>query len=158
MPPAKSAAPAGFAPLPATDQLTFWAALVRPLRWMVKAYALLPLLPSVWLAVVAITAKLESSLRITPSATGLAMLAPADAPDKVTAKRSLSSPITSAAMLTVTVLLVSPAAKLTLPDGAMPPAKSAALAGTVPLPLAPVAAQATVCTPAVPPLRVTVKV
>ena len=55
---------------------------------------------------------------------------------------------------TVTVFVTSPAAKLTVPPGRLPP-KSAASAGLAPLPAT---AQATLPLPAVPPPRVTVKV
>ena len=50
--------------------------------------------------------------------------------DSVTVKPSSGSTVVSPATLTVIVLLVWPAAKLTVPEGSTPPAKSAALAGT----------------------------
>ena len=53
------------------------------------------------------------------------------------------------------VLLVSPAAKLTVPVGRMPPAKSAAVAGLLPLPPT---TKAAVEAAVVLPVRVTVKV
>ena len=73
--------------------------------------------------------------------------------DSVTVKFSADSTVLSPATLTVMVLLVSPAAKLTVPVGNTPPAKSAAAAALAPLP---VTAKAAVDAPAVLPVRVTV--
>ena len=69
--------------------------------------------------------------------------------DSVTVKFSLDSTVASPATLTVIVLLVSPAAKLTVPLGKAPPVKSAAVAGLAPLP---VTAKAAVDAPVVPPV------
>jgi hypothetical protein len=63
--------------------------------------------------------------------------------------------IPSAFISTVTVLLVSPAAKLTVPVGSAPPTKSLADAGLVP---EPITAQLAVLVCATYPERVTVKV
>ena len=76
-----------------------------------------------------------SSLRMVLVAAAVAMVVPALGLDSVTVKFSLGSTVASPAMLTVMVLLVSPAAKLTVPVGKAPPAKSAAVAGLAPLPV-----------------------
>ena len=55
--------------------------------------------------------------------------------DSVTVKPSSGSTVVSPATLTVMVWLVWPAAKLTVPEGSTPPAKSVALAGAAPLPV-----------------------
>ncbi len=55
--------------------------------------------------------------------------------DSVTVKPSLDSTTVSPATLTVIVLLVSPAAKLTVPEGSAAPAKSDPAAGLAPLPV-----------------------
>src|SRR5919106_714187 len=88
-------------------------------------------------------------------AAAVTMVVPALGLDSVTVKFSLDSTAVSPATFTVIVLLVSPAAKLTVPVGNTPPAKSAAVAGLAPLP---VTAKAAVEAAAVLPLRVTVKV
>ena len=98
---------------------------------------------------------LLSSLRMVPAAAAVPMAVPALGLDSVTAKFSADSTVLSPATLTVMVLLVSPAAKLTVPVGNTPPAKSAAAAGLAPLP---VTAKAAVEAAAVLPVRVTVKV
>ena len=69
---------------------------------------------------------------------------------KVSSASKMESPLT----LTVIVFVVSPAAKLTVPVGKVPP-KSAALAGLVPLP---VTAKLALLARDVSPERVTVKV
>ena len=53
----------------------------------------------------------------------------------MTVKPSLFSVLVSPTTLMVTVLLVSPAAKLTVPDGSVPELKSLNDAGFAPLPL-----------------------
>ena len=98
---------------------------------------------------------LKSSLALVPVAVAVLILVPAEALDRVTVKPSLGSTVPSPATLTVMVLLVWPAAKLSVPKGSAPPAKSAAFAGRPPLP---VTAQWTLLVPVVPPERVTVKV
>ena len=74
--------------------------------------------------------------------------------ERVTVNPSLSSAVMSPETLTVMTFWVSPAAKVTVPDGRVPP-KSAALAGLVP---DPVTCQLALLVPDVLPLRVTVKV
>src|SRR5260221_12407529 len=59
-------------------------------------------------------------------------VAPVLGPDRVTVKASLASTVVSPATLTVIVLLVWPTAKLTVPDGRLPPAKSAPLTAAPP--------------------------
>ncbi len=66
-------------------------------------------------------------------------------------KASSASLTVSPATLMVRVLIVSPAAKVTVPEGSTPPAKSAALA-------TPDSVKATLPARASPPLRVTWKV
>ena len=105
----------------------------------------------------ATTARLVSSFRITPWALALAITAPAEGDDSVSVKRSLSSPPASAATGTVMVRLASPLPITSVPEGKAPPAKSSAVAGSVPGPLAPATAQATLWLIASPPLRTTVK-
>ena len=67
-------------------------------------------------------------------AVAVVICAPPEALDSVTVKPSSGSTVVSPLTLTVIVLLVSPAAKLTTPLGSVPP-KSAALAGLAPLPV-----------------------
>ena len=88
-------------------------------------------------------------------ADAVAMVVPAAEFDSVTVKPSAGSTAVSPATLTVIVLLVSPAAKLTVPDGKTAPAKSEAEAGLAPLP---VTAQLALVAMLVLPPRVTVKV
>ena len=118
---------------------------------------MLPLLPSFRLALAAAIASdgpaAASSLRMVPVAVAVPMAVPALGFDSVSVKPSVDSTTVSPATFTVIVLLVSPAAKLTVPVGNTPPAKSAAVAGLAPLP---VTAKAAVEAPAVLPLRVTV--
>jgi hypothetical protein len=66
-------------------------------------------------------------LTIVLVAIAVARLAPVLGLDSVTVKASLASTILSPATLTVIVLLVWPAAKLTVPEGSTPPTKSDAL-------------------------------
>ena len=75
--------------------------------------------------------------------------------DSVTVKPSLGSPTVLPATLTVIVLLVCHAAKLTVPEGKTAPTKSDPVAGLAPLPAT--AQLALVSMLALPP-RVTVKV
>jgi hypothetical protein len=94
-------------------------------------------------------------LTIVPVALEVLIVVPDEGFDRVTVKPSSGSIDLSPATLTVMVLLVWPAAKLTVPEGRTPWVKSAAFAGWLPLP---VTAQATLAAPAVLPERVTVKV
>ncbi len=73
-----------------------------------------------------------SSLRTVPLAVVVPSVAP-EALDRTTLNVSSGSTVVSPATLTVIVLLVSPAAKLTIPVGKVPPVKSLALAA-VPTP------------------------
>src|SRR3954453_870153 len=75
--------------------------------------------------------------------------------ESTTSKVSSGSTVVSPATLTGIVLLVSPAAKLTVPDGKTAPAKSDPAAGLAPLPVT--AQRARVAMLVVPP-RVAVKV
>ena len=63
------------------------------------------------------------------------MVVPAAGFDSVTVKPWPGSTTVSPATLTVIVWLVSPAAKLTVPEGRTPPAKSDAEAELAPLPV-----------------------
>ena len=94
-----------------------------------------------------------SSFRIVPVALVVVIVAPV-AFDNVTVKPSSDSTVVSPATLTVMVWLVSPAAKFTVPEGSVPPVKSAAL-GSDPLL---VTAQVALLAAVVEPARVTVKV
>ena len=76
-----------------------------------------------------------SSLRMVPVAAAVPMAVPALGLDRVTVKFSADSTVLSPATLTVMVFVASPAAKLTVPVGNTPPAKSAAAAGLAPLPV-----------------------
>ena len=127
---------------------------VYPLRVTVKVKGVVPEFPSSLLASSAAMLSAESSLRIVPLAIAEVIVAPPLAPDSVTVKPSSGSTSVSPVTLTLMVLLVSPAAKLSVPLGSAPP-KSAALAGLTPLP---VTAQLTLVAPVVGPLRVTVNV
>ena len=120
-----------------------------------KVNAVLPLLPSALLADAAAIASDASSFRIVPDAAAVPIVVPADALDSVTVKPLSGSTVLSPATLTVMVLLVSPAAKLTVPEGSAPPTKSAASAAFAPLP---VTAQSAEPAWLVSPERVTVKV
>ena len=98
---------------------------------------------------------ITSSFRIEPIVLAVAIVA-AVAPDSVTVNPSSASTAVSPETLSMIVWgVVSPAAKLTVPLGSMPFAKSAALAGLAPLP---VTAQFTLAAAVVSPERVTVKV
>ena len=63
---AKSVALAGLVPLPVTAQLAVLAPLVLPERVTVKVKALLPVLPSVWVALVAAIARLAAGVLLVP--------------------------------------------------------------------------------------------
>ena len=153
--PTKSAASAAFAPLPVTAQSAEPAWLVSPERVTVKVNAVLPLLPSALLADAAAIASDASSFRIVPDAAAVPIVVPAEALERVTVKPLSGSTVLSPATLTVMVLLVSPAAKLTVPEGSAPPVKSVASAAFAPLP---VTAQSAEPAWLVSPERVTVKV
>ncbi|MFM5957229.1 MAG: hypothetical protein ACKOQ2_08695, partial [Dolichospermum sp.] len=78
-PPTKSLASAGLVPEPVTAQLTLLAPVVLTARVTVKVKALLPLFPSVWLALVAAIAKVgtaTSSFWIVPIAVAVVIVAP----------------------------------------------------------------------------------
>ncbi|MEZ5667269.1 MAG: hypothetical protein R3F55_07520 [Alphaproteobacteria bacterium] len=113
------------------------APLVLVARVTVKVNAVEPLLPS---ALSALSAAMDncagsaSSLRMVPVALAVATVAPPEAFDSVTAKVSSLSTVVSPATCTVIVFDVSPAAKLTVPLGSTPPAKSAAPAALLPEP------------------------
>ena len=83
-----------------------------------------------------------------------AIVSPLVGLERVTVKFSSGSTVVSPLTLTVIILEVSLAAKVTIPDGKVPP-KSAASAGLLPVP---VTAQLTLFVPVVKPDRVTVKV
>ena len=131
---------------------------VFPVRLTVKVNGVLePAAPS---ALDALVAEIDnaapvSSLVIVPVAVVVAIVAPVEGLDKVTVKPSVGSTAASPATLTVITLLVSPAAKLTVPAGNAPPMKSAALAGLEP---EPVTAHFALAAMEVFPVRLTVKV
>ena len=121
-PPAKSAP---FTAGPVTAQLALAVLLRSPVRVTVKVKAVVSDWPSALSALVAAIDSEASSLRITPSAEAVPMTAPALGSDRVTVKASSDSTAVSPATSTVMTLELSPAAKLTTPDGSSPPAKSA---------------------------------
>ena len=88
-------------------------------------------------------------------AEGVVIVAPLVGLESVTVKFSLGSIVVSPWILIVITLLISAAAKFTVPVGNTPPTKSVALAGFVP---DPITAQLTELTPVVLPERFTVKV
>ena len=92
---------------------------------------------------------------IVPVVLAVPRTVPALGLDSVTVKPSFDSTAVSPATFTAIDLLVSPAAKLTVPVGRLPPAKSAAVAGLLPLPPT---TKAAVEAAVVLPVRVTVKV
>ncbi len=106
---------------------------VSPVRVSVNVNAVLPALPSGLVASAAAIVNTVSSLAIVPPAVAVASWAPSVASDSVTEKLSSGSTAVSPRTLTMIVLLASPAAKLTVPSGSVPP-KSAASAAFVPLP------------------------
>ena len=143
------------APLPITAQAALDAPLVSPDRVTVNVYAVVPLFPSSWSADNATIERLVSSFRTVAVADAVPSIVPVLGFDSVTVNPSSGSTVVSPATFTVTVLLVSPAAKLTVPLGRLPPVKSEADAAFVPLP---VTAHAALDAPLVSPDRVTVNV
>ena len=124
--------------MPAVVEKTWLAA--APVVGPASAWNTMPLLavtcpPPTFTAVTSVGVVAPSSLRIVPVAAAVPMTVPALGLDSVTVKFSLGSTVASPATLTVIALLVSPAAKLTVPVGRTPPVKSAALAGLAPLPV-----------------------
>ncbi len=95
-----------------------------------------------------------SSLMIVPIAVGVSRLLAPTGFDSVMRNVSVGSIVVSPVTLMVMTCEVSPAVKLSVPLGSVPP-KSPAFAGLTPLP---VTAKSTLVTPFVKPVRVTVKV
>ena len=93
-------------------------------------------------------------MRMVPLAAAVAIVAPLGLLN-VTVKLSSSSTLVSPLTCTVIVLLLSPAAKFTVPEGSAAAPKSAASAGLEP---EPVTAQIAEELPLVSPVRLTVKV
>ncbi len=114
--------------------MTVVVPVVKPIRVTVNVNGVLPEFPSPLAASAAAIARSVSSFRMVPPADGLVICASPDAFDSVTEKPSSGSTAVSPLTFTVMVLLISPAAKLTVPLGSVPP-KSAALAGLTPLPV-----------------------
>src|SRR5262249_49016274 len=83
-------------------------------------------------ALATLMARLWSSLRIVPVALAVLMVAPPVAPDSDTVNVSSGSTAVSPATLTVSSLLVSVGADVTVPLGKVPPVKSAASHGVGP--------------------------
>ena len=95
--------------------------MVSPERVTVNVNGVLPVLPSALLASLAAIESARpaaSSLRMVPVAAAVPMVVPALGADSVTVKPSSASTVVSPATLMVTVLLVSPAAKLSVPRAA----------------------------------------
>jgi ABC-type uncharacterized transport system permease subunit len=153
--PPKSAASAGDPLLPVTAYVAVVAPLVSPLRVTVNVKAVVLLFPSGFAAEVAAIANVvASSFWIVPLAAAVVIVAGALGLLKVTVNPSSGSITPSPVTAIVMTFVVSPAAKLTVPVGRVPP-KSAASAGA---PLLPVTAYVAVVVPLVSPLRVTVNV
>ena len=153
--PVKSLAVAGLAPEPETAQLAVCATDVSPDLVTVKVNAVLPDCPSSLVASAAAMASEASSLRIVPVAVAVPVTAPELGLVSETVNPSLASTLVSPETGMVTVLLVSPAPKLTMPLGSALPLKSLAEAGLAP---EPVTAQLAVCATDVSPDLVMVKV
>ena len=152
VPPVKSA-PVTAAP--ATAQCALAAPLRSPVRVTVKVNGVLPAWPSGLSALVAAIdsdAGAESSLRMTPMAEAVPRLVPGPGSDRVTVKLSSLSNWVSPATWRVIVLDVSPIPSVTVPEGSVPPAKSA------PSTAGPLTVQLAVAGRLVSPMRVTVKV
>ncbi len=164
-PPIKSAPLAAVieaTPPPVTAQSAPAVPAVSPVRVTVKVNAVLPLLPSAFSALTGAIASAPvprvSSFQIRAVARTVPIVTPAGGPDRVTVKLSIGSTTPSPATATVTTLLVSPGARLTVPEGSAPPTKSVPLTAPV-LPMLPgVTVQFALAGPVVPPLRVTTKV
>ena len=140
---------------PVTAQLALVAPLRSSVRVTVKVKAVVPDWPSALSALIAAIdseAGATSSLRMTPVADAVPRAVPGPGADRVTVKVSLPSTWVSPATLTVMTFELSPAAKLTRPDGSTPPVKSA------PSTPAPLTAQWALSAPLRSPTRVTVKV
>src|SRR5262249_61487359 len=100
----------------------------------VSVDGVLPLLLSALLAPVAAFAlSVHAALPVLAAAAAVVVV-PALGAESVTVKASSASTVVSPATLMVTSLLVSPAAKLTVPLGNAAPVKSAAVAALAPLP------------------------
>ena len=92
--------------------------------------------PPTFTAVTRVGVAAPSSLRMVPVAAAVPMVVPgAGVRQRDGEVLRWVPPWLSAATFTVIVLLVSPAAKLTVPVGKAPPVKSAAVAGLAPLPV-----------------------
>jgi hypothetical protein len=122
-------------------------------RVIVYVYVLVPESPSDWLRVEGDRLRTgKSSLTIVPVAVPTPIVA-LDGLDRVTVNSLVASTVASPTTLITIDLVVSPKAKVAVPDGRVPPEKSDATAGTVPLPVtAQLTEQANV------PVRVTVYV
>ena len=151
-PPAKSSASV---PTLATCQPMLTARLASPARVTLKVIGVVPLWPSSAATTRAATCRVggaTSSLRIVAVAEPVPMEAPPVGLARATWKTSSGSTVRSPRTVTVTVLLVCQAARLTVPEGRTPPVKSAASA------LPPATCHATLTAGRPSPERVTVKV
>jgi len=117
-------------PPPVTAQSALAVPVRGPVRVTVKVKAVLPEAPSAFCAdsrtIDSVPVPGVSSFQISPVALAVPISTPADAPDRVTVKLSFNSAVVSPTTPMVMVLLVSPAAKLTTPEGKAPRAKSEA--------------------------------
>ena len=157
-PPTKSAPFTGFAPVPATVQVALAADVVVPVRVTVKVNGVVaPAAPSNFaLALGAIEIDdTTSSFKIVPVALAVPIDDWPEAFDRVTANVSSASVVVSPTTFTVTVWLLWPAAKFSVPVGKAPPTKSAAVAAFAPVPAT---AHFTVCAAPRYPERLTVNV
>ena len=122
------------------------------MRVTVKVKVVPPESPSGLSALVAAIDSELSSLRMMPVAEAVPRLVPVLGEDSVTEKASSGSTVLSPATSMVMTFEVSPAAKLTVPDGSTPPAKSA------PVTAEPATAHWALAAALRSPVRVTVKV
>ena len=140
-----------------TAQLALTVVAGSPVRVTVKVTGLAPALPSVMTAfgLPSVSVVTPSSLRMTPLAKPVPIAAPAEALLRVKKNSSVASLVASARMGMEMTLVVSPAAKLTVPLGSTPPGKSAAAARFMERPV--VTTQFAEAAMLVSPDRVTVK-
>ena len=121
--PVKSPGPAGVVPLCVALPVTVQFTVVMPLMsWVACAFrctanlnGFAPALPSLRVAIRALMASVASSSRIVPMAEAVPKVAPPVGPESVTRNSLFGSGSTSPATLMVMTLLVSCAAKLSVP-------------------------------------------
>ena len=133
-PPAKSEDSARSIPEPTTEYETERPTERSPFKVRVKVNAVVPPLPSAFTAEAMPTDTAASSLAMVAPDEAVPIASPPDGFDSVTTIVSSGSTWESPTTVSVIVRLVSPAAKVTVPVGNVPPEKSDALAGLAPDP------------------------